>query len=109
MEDGGYVLRNVADVQFDSYITFVLITGVLGGDDEDTQAAGPEPVTCSYVPSDTSVNPDLTDVGVPDGDVPTTGTQALTMTTNYGVIGLTLDQVAQEVAAGRLDPACTIR
>ena len=30
MEDGGYVLRNVADVQIDSYITFVLITGVLG-------------------------------------------------------------------------------
>ena len=30
MEDGGYVLGNVADVQFDSYITFVLITGFLG-------------------------------------------------------------------------------
>lgn len=29
VEDGGYALSYVADVQFDSYITFVLITGVL--------------------------------------------------------------------------------
>ncbi|MHB0834853.1 MAG: hypothetical protein ACYCDI_06665 [Corynebacterium aurimucosum] len=29
VDDGGYALSNVADVQFDSYITFVLITGVL--------------------------------------------------------------------------------
>ena len=80
----------------------LLITGVFGGDDEDTEAAGPEDVTCSYVASDTSVNPDLTDVGVPDGDVPTTGTQALTMTTNYGDIGLTLDQGAAPCAAGAI-------
>jgi peptidyl-prolyl cis-trans isomerase B (cyclophilin B) len=80
----------------------LLISGVLGGDDEDTQAASPEDVSCSYVASDTSVNPDLTDVGVPDGDVPTTGTQALTMTTNYGDIGLTLDQGAAPCAAGAI-------
>ena len=30
VDDGGYALRNVANVQFDSYITFVLITGALG-------------------------------------------------------------------------------
>ena len=30
VDDGGYALSNAADVQFDSYITFVLITGVLG-------------------------------------------------------------------------------
>lgn len=30
VDDGGYALGNVADVQFDSYITFVLITGLLG-------------------------------------------------------------------------------
>lgn len=29
VDDGGYALSGVADVQFDSYITFVLITGVL--------------------------------------------------------------------------------
>ena len=29
----------------------LLISGVLGGDDEDTQAASPEDVSCSYVPS----------------------------------------------------------
>ncbi len=29
-DGGGYALRNVANVQFDSYITFVLITGALG-------------------------------------------------------------------------------
>jgi len=81
----------------------LLMTGVFGGDDEDTQAAGPDDAsTCSYVASDTSVNPDLTDVGVPDGDVPTSGTQALTMTTNYGDIGLTLDQGAAPCAAGAI-------
>lgn len=30
VDDGGYALSNVADVQFDSYITFALITGFLG-------------------------------------------------------------------------------
>jgi peptidyl-prolyl cis-trans isomerase B (cyclophilin B) len=81
----------------------LLISGVLGGDDEDTEAAGPaDPGTCEYVASDTSVNPDLTDVGVPDGDVPTSGTQALTMATNYGDLGLTLDQAAAPCAAGAI-------
>ncbi|RBY79131.1 peptidylprolyl isomerase [Blastococcus sp. TF02-09] len=80
----------------------LLISGVLGGDD-DTQASAPDDAsTCTYVPADTSANPDLTDVGVPDGDVPTEGTQALTMTTNYGEIGLTLDQAAAPCAAGAL-------
>ena len=81
----------------------LLISGVLGGDDEDTEAAAPDDAsTCQYVPADTTVNPDLTDVGVPDGDVPTSGTQALTMTTNYGDIGLTLDQEAAPCAAGAI-------
>lgn len=84
----------------------LLISGVLGGDDDDdkgTDAAAPaDSSTCQYVASDASANPDLTDVGMPSGDVPTTGTQALTMSTNYGDIGLTLDRAKAPCAAGAI-------
>jgi peptidyl-prolyl cis-trans isomerase B (cyclophilin B) len=80
----------------------LLITGVFTGDDKDTTASADTGSTCSYVPADPSANPNLTDVGVPDGDVPTTGTQAVTMTTNYGDIGLTLDQANAPCAAGAI-------
>jgi peptidyl-prolyl cis-trans isomerase B (cyclophilin B) len=84
----------------------LLITGVFSGDDDSNEAAGSTPTTsggaCTYVPADASGNPNLTDVGVPNGDVPTTGTQAVTMTTNYGDIGLTLDQANAPCAAGAI-------
>ncbi len=82
----------------------LLISGVFSGDDEDTTAAGTtDPAaTCDYVATDPGVNPNLTDVGLPSGDVPTEGTQALTMSTNYGDLGLTLDQAAAPCAAGAL-------
>jgi peptidyl-prolyl cis-trans isomerase B (cyclophilin B) len=75
---------------------FFIITG-LTDDDSDTSAAA-----CAYTAADTSKNPDLTDVGLPSGDVPTTGTAALTMTTNFGDVGLTLDQAGAPCAAGAL-------
>ncbi len=79
----------------------LLITGVFTGDDGDTDAAATGS-TCDYVAANSSVNPNLTDVGLPDGDVPTTGTQALTMSTNAGDIGLTLDQAGAPCAAGAI-------
>ncbi len=80
----------------------VLLAAVLGGDDEDTDTAAPAGSTCEYLPADPGVNPDLTDVGLPPGDVPTTGTQALTMSTDAGDLGLTLDRAGAPCAAGAL-------
>lgn len=91
----------------------VLISGVLGGDEDATEAAadptsspsaGASPVvdgsdgTCDFTP-DASGNPDLTDVGTPPAEVATSGTLQLTMTTNVGPIGLTLDQAGAPCAA----------
>jgi peptidyl-prolyl cis-trans isomerase B (cyclophilin B) len=79
----------------------LVITGVFNGDGDDTAAAA-DTGACSYVAADASANPNVTDVGVPSGDVPTTGTQAVTMSTNSGDIGLTLDQENAPCAAGAL-------
>ncbi|GAB3344256.1 peptidylprolyl isomerase [Modestobacter lapidis] len=82
----------------------VLITGVVGGDDDAGTAAGASPVvdgsdgTCDFTPQP-AANPDATDVGIPPAEVPTSGTTQLTMTTNVGDIGLTLDQAAAPCAA----------
>ena len=88
-----------------------LITGVGGDDPADSAAAGPTPSstapvvdgsdgTCDFT-ADASGNPDLTDVGTPPAEVTPSGTTALTMTTNFGPVGLTLDQ-ANAPCAGRL-------
>jgi peptidyl-prolyl cis-trans isomerase B (cyclophilin B) len=80
----------------------LIITG-LGGDDSDTTAAAStDTAACTYTPADTAANPDLTAVDPPSGDVPTTGTQAVTMSTNFGDIGLTLDRAAAPCAAGAI-------
>lgn len=78
----------------------LLLTGVFSGDDEDTEAAAPaDPGTCAYIATDPAVNPDLTDAGLPESDPPTTGTQAITMATSAGDLGLTLDRAAAPCAA----------
>ena len=95
----------------------LLGTGVFGGDDDPTESAtgttaaetgaaesgaaetgAAEPAaidgsdgTCDFT-EDTSGNPTLTDVGIPPADVETTGTTPVTVTTNQGEIGLTLDR-----------------
>jgi peptidyl-prolyl cis-trans isomerase B (cyclophilin B) len=103
----------------------VLVTGVLSGDDSTEAAADPSEtaaptdpaaptssvaapttnadgtVSCGYVP-DESGSAELTDVELPPGNVPGTGTAALTMTTNFGDIGLTLDQANAPCAAGAI-------
>jgi peptidyl-prolyl cis-trans isomerase B (cyclophilin B) len=91
-------------------------TGLLGGDDEPTEAAtgtsagaepGAEPAvdgsdgTCDFT-EDTSGNPNLTDAGVPPADVETTGTTPVTMTTNVGEIGLTLDRASAPCATASM-------
>ncbi|MFW3169096.1 peptidylprolyl isomerase [Geodermatophilus sp. CPCC 206100] len=86
-----------------------LITGITGDDpaDQDTAAAPTSagaPVvdgsdgTCDFTP-DSSGNPNLTDVGTPPPEVTPTGTAALTMTTNLGPIGLSLDRAGAPCAA----------
>jgi peptidyl-prolyl cis-trans isomerase B (cyclophilin B) len=79
----------------------LLISGVFTGDDDepaDTAASG-SGSTCDFVATDPGVNPNLTDAGLPDGDAPTSGTEALTMSTSAGDIGLTLDRAGAPCAA----------
>ena len=95
----------------------LLITGVLGGDEEDPQAADPTgsatagsaaarttnadgTMTCEYLP-DESGNPDLTDVGTPPNPeaTPTQGTATLAMRTDQGDLTLTLDRAKAPCAA----------
>jgi peptidyl-prolyl cis-trans isomerase B (cyclophilin B) len=45
---------------------------------------------CAYT-KDSSGNPNLKDVGTPPSQVPTSGSTAVTMTTNFGAVPLTLD------------------
>jgi peptidyl-prolyl cis-trans isomerase B (cyclophilin B) len=81
-------------------VAALLIAGVFSGDDDDSTAAA-SPV-CEYVQRDAAQNPNLTEVDLPPGDVPDSGTQQVTMTTNYGDIGLTFDQENAPCAAGAL-------
>ena len=72
----------------------VLASGVLGGEDDAAAATA----TCDFT-ADTSGNPDLTEVSTPPTEVAASGTTQLTMTTNVGPIGLTLDQAGAPCAA----------
>jgi peptidyl-prolyl cis-trans isomerase B (cyclophilin B) len=86
----------------------LLIAGIGGGD--ETSAAGGTSAatasatidgsdgTCDFT-ADTTGNPDLKDVGTPPAEVPTSGTVDLTMTTNFGAIGLALDQAKAPCAS----------
>jgi cyclophilin family peptidyl-prolyl cis-trans isomerase len=90
----------------------ILLTGLLGGDDEET-SADPAPsgtaapttnadgtVACNYLPDD-SGNPNLQDVGTPPDPeaTPTEGTSTLLMSTNQGDMTLTLDRASAPCAA----------
>jgi peptidyl-prolyl cis-trans isomerase B (cyclophilin B) len=87
----------------------LLITGLGGEDDPTTPAAtgtsaAPATVdgsdgTCDFTPADTAANPNLSAVGPPPAEVTATGTVGLTMTTNFGPIGLTLDRAAAPCAS----------
>jgi peptidyl-prolyl cis-trans isomerase B (cyclophilin B) len=83
----------------------LLIAGIGGGDDTTaaggTTAATASPTidgsdgTCDYTADGSSAG----SVGTPPAEVPTTGTAAVTMATNDGDIGLTLDQANAPCAA----------
>ena len=95
----------------------VLITNVVGGDDDATAAAASSSAAgsasaapagqttvagpCTYTTDGTA------GAGVPvtppSGDIPTTGSLALTMTTADGPIGLTLDRAAATCAAASFE------
>lgn len=76
----------------------VLISGVFSDDEEPSAEAA----ACSYSARDTAANPNLTAVEMPSDDQPTTGTREVTMSTNYGDIGLTLDRAGAPCAAGAI-------
>jgi peptidyl-prolyl cis-trans isomerase B (cyclophilin B) len=86
--------------------TVLLVTGT-GGDDADPAAAEATPTsaapatpgvvdgsdgTCDWTPVDPAANPAVqADTGTPPVEVPPTGTTEVDLTTNFGPIGLTLD------------------
>ena len=86
----------------------LLLTGVLRDDDTDA-SADPDTAatvdgsdgTCDFT-ADTSGNPNLVDVGTPPAEVETTGTTTLTMNTNFGAIGLTLDRAMAPCASASM-------
>src|SRR5215210_988654 len=91
----------------------VLITNVVGGDDDATAAPASTsaPASASAAPAGqttvagpcTYTTDGTASAGVavtpPSGDIATTGTLALTMATNFGDIGLALDQATAPCAA----------
>jgi peptidyl-prolyl cis-trans isomerase B (cyclophilin B) len=97
----------------------LLITGVFKGDDDASAAADPSTsssapassaaapvvnadgtVTCGYT-AETSGDPNAA-AALPADNVPGAGTRAVTMTTNFGAIGLTLDQSKAPCATGAI-------
>jgi len=70
-----------------------LAAGVFGGNDEGSVAADPSSSgTCQFTAA-SGGGSNLKDVGTPTAaDVHTSGTATLAMTTNFGPVGLTLDQ-----------------
>jgi len=87
----------------------LLIAGIGGGDGKPTAAAdstgaSASPTidgsdgTCDFTPA-TSGNPNLKDVGTPPAQVATSGLAKLTMNTNFGAIGLVLDQAKAPCAS----------
>jgi peptidyl-prolyl cis-trans isomerase B (cyclophilin B) len=60
-----------------------------------------DPSSCAYT-KDASGNPNLKDVGTPPAKVPTSGTTAVTMTTNFGAIPLQLDRAGAPCATASM-------
>jgi len=81
-----------------------LAAGVFGGDDKGSVAADPTSSgTCQFTAA-TGDSSTLTDVGTPTAaDVQTSGTATLAMTTNFGPIGLTLDQQSAPCASASFE------
>jgi peptidyl-prolyl cis-trans isomerase B (cyclophilin B) len=87
-----------------------LIAGAGRGRDTTAAASGTSSASPTVDGSDGSCdftaeqsgNPNLKDVGTPPAQVPTSGTVNLTMTTNVGPIGLTLDQAKAPCASASL-------
>jgi peptidyl-prolyl cis-trans isomerase B (cyclophilin B) len=71
----------------------VIIAGIGTGNPRTsaTASAGTAAGNCAYTAAP-SGNPNLKDVGTPPAKAPTSGTTAVTMTTNFGAIPLTLDR-----------------
>jgi peptidyl-prolyl cis-trans isomerase B (cyclophilin B) len=76
-----------------------LITGL--GDDDPADDAAAEPTATSAAAGTCEFTSDGSggEIGTPPAEPPTTGTAALTMTTNFGPIGLTLDQTGAPCAS----------
>jgi peptidyl-prolyl cis-trans isomerase B (cyclophilin B) len=71
--------------------TVWLITNAMGDDDTDTaQNAGPTSCTWIDVPADQRTKQTF-DVGTPPTDPPRTGTRTMAITTNFGVVEVSMD------------------
>jgi peptidyl-prolyl cis-trans isomerase B (cyclophilin B) len=97
--------------------TVLLVTGT-GGDDADPAAAEATPTsaapttpgvvdgsdgTCDWTPVDTAANPNLqADTGTPPVEVTPTGTTEVDVTTNFGPLGLTLDNAQAPCAVASM-------
>jgi peptidyl-prolyl cis-trans isomerase B (cyclophilin B) len=86
-------------------VAVLLAVGIGGGSGTAaTASGGSSPAvdgsdgTCAWT-KDTSGNGTLKDVGTPPADVATSGTAKLTMNTNFGAIGLTLDRKSAPCAS----------
>lgn len=80
----------------------LLIAGIGGGSKKPTAAGGSSaaPDSCSYTKD--SAPTGGKDVGTPPSKVATTGTTQVTMTTNFGALGLTLDHAEAPCASAAL-------
>jgi peptidyl-prolyl cis-trans isomerase B (cyclophilin B) len=98
------VLSGVA-VLLVAVLVFTFVGGwhkVFGGKSK-TNAASDSTTTCVWAP-DTTQNPSLKDVGTPPTDkIATTGTDTMTMTTNQGVVGITLDRSTASCATASFE------
>jgi peptidyl-prolyl cis-trans isomerase B (cyclophilin B) len=84
-------------------------TGAIGGKSTNSSAAAGSTAaagdgsngTCAFTKA-ASGSPNVKDVGTPPSKVQTTGTSQVTMTTNFGAIGLTLDHAQAPCAAASM-------
>jgi peptidyl-prolyl cis-trans isomerase B (cyclophilin B) len=68
----------------------LVVIGLRAADNDETPSAAESVAVgddrCVWLPEATADNPNLRDVGTPPVDVPTTGTQLMTMTLNSGLV-----------------------
>jgi peptidyl-prolyl cis-trans isomerase B (cyclophilin B) len=87
-------------------LTFWLVTS-LNKDDDKTDASAsatpPGTVACTWTPEDASAGGKIKDVGTPPPNVPNTGKDTLTLSTNLGDISATVDKTKAPCTAAAFE------